>query len=155
MRSPAQVVAVLVSSLGGFAVLLYVFFRVGLAPVLLLWGAGPIEAIGRSWELTRGHVIQVLRWVVVSGLIIGILGAVVSGIVSAIFGSFGQAAVGQYLGTLLIAPVGLVSSIVLVLLARLLMSPVQPAPPPPALPDWMNQGSSGQEPPTLPPPDGG
>jgi hypothetical protein len=142
--------AVLIAFLGGFVGLMYVALRLGLAPVLLLWGAGPIESFSKSWELTRGNMGRVLRWFIVSGLIIGLFGALLSAIVSAFFGSFGQAAVGQYLGTLLVAPVGLVTAIIQVLLARLLMSPPQVAPPP-ALPEWMHQTTPAAEPPPTPP----
>jgi hypothetical protein len=139
--------------LGGLAAGVYLALRLGLAPVLLLWDLGPIEAFGRSWALTRGQLGRVFRWLVVSGAIIGIGGAVISGVVTAFFGIFGQVAVGQYLGTLLVAPVGVVSSIVLVLLARLLSSPEPTAPrPTAALPDWMQQGGPPAEPPTSPPP---
>ena len=143
--------AILILIIGVFAAFLYVVLRLGLAPVLLLWGAGPIEAFGKSWELTRGHLGRVFRWFVVSGLIVGLLGGVVSATISAIFGTMGQAAVGQYLGTLLVAPAGLVTAIVQVLLARLLMSPPQAPPPPPALPDWMGPTTSPADHPPTPP----
>ena len=143
--------AILILIIGVFAAFLYVVLRLGLAPVLLLWGAGPIEAFGKSWELTRGHLGRVFRWFVVSGLIVGLLGGVVSATISAIFGTMGQAAVGQYLGTLLVAPAGLVTAIVQVLLARLLMSPPQAPPPPPALPDWMHPTTTPADHPPTPP----
>lgn len=143
--------AILILIIGVFAAFLYVVLRLGLAPVLLLWGAGPIEAFGKSWELTRGHLGRVFRWFVVSGLIVGLLGGVVSATISAIFGTMGQAAVGQYLGTLLVAPVGLVTAIVQVLLARLLISPPQAPPPPPALPDWMHPTTTPADHPPTPP----
>ena len=143
--------AILIFIVAVFAGFLYLVLRLGLAPVMLLQGAGPIESFSRSWDLTRGHLGQVFRWFFVSGLIIGLLGAVVSAVVGAFFGAVGQYAVGQYLGTLLIAPVGLVTVIVQVLLARLLTSPTQASAPPPALPEWMNQTTPAAEPPPTPP----
>ena len=131
---------------------MYVFvaLRVGLAPVFLLWGAGPIESIGRSWELTRGQLGRVFRWVLVSAVLVGIAAAAIGAIVGALFTAFGQPVAGQLMGTVVAAPLGLVGSIVFVLLARLLSSPIQPPPPAAALPDWMNQGGPPGEPPSPP-----
>lgn len=144
--------AVVIFFLGVFAASIYFILRLGLAPVMLLWGAGPIESLGKSWELTRGHLGQVFRWFFVSGLVIGLLGGLVSAAIGGFFaGALGQVAVGQYLGTLLIAPAGLVTIIVQVLLARLLMSPPQAPAPPPALPEWMNQTTPPAESPPTPP----
>lgn len=143
--------AILIGFLVGFVGLVYVVTRLGLAPVLLLWGAGPIESFSKSWELTRGNVGRAFRWFFVSSLVVGLLGGVVSAIVGGFFGAFGQVAVGQYLGTLLVAPAGLVTAIVQVLLARLLMSPPQASAPPPALPEWMNQATPPAESPPTPP----
>ncbi len=143
--------ALLLSFVGGVVGLIYLVTRIGLAPALLLRGAGPIEAIGQSWALTRGHVLQVFRWLIVAGLIVGIVASLVSGAVGAVFAAVGQPSVGQYLGGLLVAPAGLVSAIVQLLLTRLLMSPPQAPPPPPALPEWMNQTTPAVEPPAPPP----
>ena len=143
-------VAILLATVGGLVGYLFVVFRVVLAPVLLLEGSGPVESIGRSWQLTRGHLGRVFRWVIVSGLIVGLGAALISGLIAAMFASIGQPAVGQFLGTLAASPIALVGPIVVVLLARLLSGPVE-APPPPALPDWMNQSPTAQEPPTTPP----
>ncbi len=146
--------AILVTVLGALIGSLLVTLRVGLAPVLLLSGAGPIEAIGRSWALTRGHLGQVFRWLVVSGVVVGIGGGVISAVSDALFRTLGLPIVGQILGTVVIAPLGLVGSIVLVLLMRLLSSPTQPPRPQPALPDWMNPDRAAADPPTTPSTDG-
>lgn len=143
--------AVLIALLGGFLAFVYFDLRLGLAPVLLLFGAGPIESFRQSWDLTRGHVGRVFRWLFVAGLVVGLLGGLVSAIVGALFGAMGQAAVGQYLGTLVIAPIGLVTTVVQLLLARLLMSPPEAPAPPPALPEWMNQTPPPTDPAPAPP----
>jgi len=144
-------VAILVATIGWLVVYLLVVLRVVLAPVLLLEGAGPVESIGKSWALTRGHIGRVFRWVIVSGLIVGLGAALISAVIAGLFAGLGQPAVGQFLGTLVASPIGLVGTIVVVLLARLLSSPVQAPPPPPALPDWMNPSGPASEPPTSPP----
>ena len=46
-RSPALALAILLTVIGGFVVYLLAGLRIGLAPVLLLSGAGPVESIGR------------------------------------------------------------------------------------------------------------
>ena len=143
--------AILLATIGGIVGYLLVVLRVVLAPVLLLEGAGPVESIGRSWQLTRGHLGRIFRWVIVGGLIIGLGAAAISGLIGAMFAAIGQLAVGQFLGTLAASPLALVGPIVVVLLARLISSPVQVPPPPPALPEWMNQGPPASEPPTAPP----
>ena len=142
--------AILVATIGGLIGYVLVVLRVVLAPVLLLEGATPLASIRRSWEMTRGHVGRVFRWVIVSGLIVGVGAAVISGLIAAVFAAMGQPGVGQFVGTLIASPIGLVGVIVVVLLARLLSGPVQ-APPPPALPDWMNQSGPASEPPSAPP----
>src|SRR5687768_2435294 len=82
--------AILVATIAGIIGYLLLVFRVVLAPVLLLEGAGPVESIGRSWQLTRGHLGRVFRWVIVSGLIIGLGAAVISGLIAAMFAAIGQ-----------------------------------------------------------------
>jgi hypothetical protein len=143
--------AILVATMGGLIGYVLVVLRVVVAPVLLLEGAGPVESIGKSWELTRGHLGRVFRWVIVSGLIIGLGAGLISGLIAGLFAAIGQPAVGQFLGTLIASPIGLVGTIVVVLLARVLSSPVQAPPAPPALPDWMNPSGPTSEPPTAPP----
>jgi hypothetical protein len=128
-----------------------VALRLGLAPVFLLWGAGPIEAIDKSWALTRGHVGRVFRWFVVIGVLIGALSAAVSSVIAALFSAVGLALVGQLVGTVLVAPLGVVQSIGFVQLARLLSNPIPPPAPPEGLPDWMTPGGPAGEPPTAPP----
>jgi hypothetical protein len=143
--------AILLTVVGAFVAYVFVILRVGLAPVLLLWGAGPVESIGRSWALTRGQLGRVFRWLTVSAVVVSVAAGVVGAVVGAVFGAFGQPIFGQLMGTLIAAPLGLVGSIVIVLLARLLSSPVPPSPPPAtALPDWMNPSGPAGEPPTAP-----
>ena len=128
--------ALLVVMIGGFIGYLYAVLRLGLSLVLLLTGAGPIEAMRLSWERTRGHAGRMFRWLFVSGVILGIAGGVIAALVGAVIGLLGQPIFGPILGPVVAAPFGLMGSIVLVLLARLISSPDQPPPPPP-LPDWM------------------
>jgi hypothetical protein len=142
--------AVLLTVIGGCVAYVYIILRLGLAPVLLLWGAGPIEAIGRSWALTRGHMGRVFRWLIVSAVVVGIAAGIIGAVVGAVFAAFGQLVLGQLFGTLFAAPLGLVGSIVFVLLARLLSNPIPPPSPTAALPDWMNPGGPAGEPPTAP-----
>lgn len=143
--------AILVTAVGGSIAYVYFIVRLALIYVLLLSGAGPIEAIGRSWELTRGHLGRVFRWLLVSGLVVGIAAGVTGAVIGAVFAVFDQLVLGQVLGMVVAAPFGIVGSIVIVLLARLLTNPVQPtSPPPTALPDWMNPNSPAGEPPTAP-----
>lgn len=143
-------IAILVATLGGLIGYVLVVLRVVLAPVLLLEGAGPVESIGRSWVLTRGHLGRVFRWAIVSGLVIGLGAALISGSIAGLFAAIGQPAVGQFVGTLVASPIGLVGPIVVILLSRLLSGPVQ-APPPTALPEWMNQAATPPESPPTPP----
>lgn len=142
--------AILVAVILAFALVLVVGLRLGLAPILLLWGAGPIEAIDRSWNLTRGHVGRVFRWFVVVGVLVALLSAAVSGVITALFSAVGLPIVGQLAGAVVVAPIGLMQSIGFVQLARLLQNPIPPPPPPPALPDWMNPPAP-QDPPGGPP----
>lgn len=56
--------------------LLYLLLRLCLASTLAADGLGPFAALGRSWSLTRGQVIWLLRWVIwliVASLVFGIL----------------------------------------------------------------------------------
>ena len=142
--------AIFLATIAGIVGYLLVVFRVVLAPVLLLEGAGPLESIGRSWQLTRGHLSRIFRWVIVGGLVVGLGAAAISGVIAAMFAAVGQPAVGQFLGTLAASPLALIGPIVVVLLARLLSGPVA-APPQPVLPAWMNANPSAPEPPTAPP----
>ena len=143
--------AFLIAFVGGLIAYFYFFLRLSLVFVLLLSGYGPPRRSKRSWELTRGHIGQVFRWLFVSGLVVGIAAGLIGAIVGAVFIAFDQPVIGQILGTVIAAPLSIVSSIVLVLLVRLLTSPVQPAPPPsPALPEWMNPDGPTAEPPTAP-----
>jgi hypothetical protein len=134
----------------GFVLVAVLELRLGLAPVFLLWGAGPIEAIDKSWAITRGHVRRVFRWFVVIGVLIAALSAAVSGVIATVFSAVDLAFVGQLVGTVIVAPLGVVQSIGVVLLARLLSNPIPPATPPEGLPDWMKPRGPGEEPPNAP-----
>ena len=140
--------ALLVAVILAFTLVVVVGLRLGLAPIMLLWGAGPIEAIDRSWNLTRGHLGRVFRWFVVVGVLIALLSAAISGVITALFSAVGLPFVGQLAGAVVVAPLGVMQVIGLIQLARLLQNPIPPPPPPPALPDWMN-------PPAPPDPPGG
>jgi hypothetical protein len=142
--------ALLITGIGGFIGYLFAVLRLGLSLVLLLTGAGPIEAMRLSWERTRGQMGRMFRWLFVSGLVLGIAGGVAAALVGAVIGVLGQPILGQILGPIVAAPFGLMGSIVLVLLARLISSPNQPPPPPP-LPDWMNRPAATDEPAGGPP----
>jgi len=141
---------ILVTIILAFVLVAVVGLRLGLAPILLLWGAGPIEAIDRSWNLTRGHVGRILRWFVVVGVLVGLLSGAISGVITALFSAIGLAFIGQLVGAVVVAPFGVMQAIGFVQLARLLQDPIPPPPPPPALPDWMNPPAP-QEPPGSPP----
>jgi len=141
--------AILVAFILAFALVVVVGLRLGLAPILLLWGAGPIEAIDRSWNLTRGHLGRVFRWFVVVGVLVALLSAAISGVITALFSAVGLPFVGQLMGGIVVAPLGVMQAIGFIQLARLLQNPIPP-PAPPALPDWMNPPAP-QEPPGGPP----
>ncbi len=130
--------AFLLAIILAFALVVVGALRLALAPIMLLWGAGPIEAIDRSWSLTRGHLGRVFRWLFVIGLLVGSLSAAVSGVIAALFSAVGLSSVGQLAGAVVVAPFGLMQAIGLVQLARLLQNPIPPPTPPPALPDWMD-----------------
>jgi len=142
--------ALLVAVILAVGLFVVVGLRLGLAPIMLLWGAGPIEAIDRSWNLTRGHLGRVFRWFVVVGVLVALLSAAISGVITAMFSAAGLPFVGQLAGAVVVAPLGVMQVIGLVQLARLLQNPIPPPLPPPALPDWMNPPAQ-QEPPGGPP----
>lgn len=142
--------ALLVVVILAVALLVVVGLRLGLAPIMLLWGAGPVEGIDRSWNLTRGHLGRVFRWFVVVAVLIALLSAAISGVIAAVFAAVGLPFVGQLAGAVVVAPLGVMQAIGLVQLARLLQNPIPPPPPPPALPDWM-QTPASQDPPGGPP----
>lgn len=147
--------AILLCSIGGFVAYIYVVLRLALSPVLLLSGAGPIKAIRMSWELTRGHMARVFRWLFVSGLVVGLAAGLIGAVFGGIFAILGQPLVGQFIGTVIAAPFALIGSIVFVLLVRLLSSPLPPPPPAAALPDWMNPNAPAPDAPATPAPEGG
>lgn len=139
----------LVAAVVGLASFIFVLLRLALAPILLLWGGGPIEAIQRSWQITRGHLGIVFRWLFVTGLIVGIAAGVVSAALSLVFAAVGLTTVGQFLGSLLYGPFLVVDAVVFLRLIRVLTGPVAPPLPPPDLPAWMN-APAPVEPPAAP-----
>jgi MFS family permease len=142
--------AILLTFIAGFVAYLLGAVRIGLAPVMLLRGAGPVESIERSWQITKGQFGRVFRWFVVTFLIIGIASAVIGGVVSAFLGALGLVAVAQVLASALAAPFVVMGAIVFLLLVRLLSSPLPPPPPAAALPDWMNQTAPAPDAPATP-----
>jgi hypothetical protein len=120
-----------------FAVFVAVFIRVAVAIPLTLEGAGPVEALRRSWQLTAGHAGMVFRWVIVIGLLVGLVSALLSGLVTGVFGGVGGRVAGQLLGGAVTAPLAIVSAIAILLLLRLLKDPAPTAVPTPDLPSWM------------------
>jgi len=141
---------VLLAAIAWFVAGIFFVVRLAIAPALLASGASPIESITRSWQMTSGRFLLVLRWVLVAGVIVSLGASAISGVVSYVFGSVGLYPVGAVVGTAFVGPFSVVSAIVLVLLARLLSGPIEP-PPPPELPAWMNAPSA--EPPPAPPVD--
>jgi hypothetical protein len=124
--------------------------RIGLAPVLLLQGAGPIESIRRSWQITNGRYGRVFRWLFVTYLIIGIGAALIGGAVGAVLGAAGLYGLAQLIATAISAPFVVMGAIVVILLVRLLTSPEAPPPPAAALPDWMTPTTPAADPPATP-----
>ncbi len=144
--------AILLTFVAALVAYFAAIFRLGLAPVLLLWGAGPIESMTRSWQITRGHVGRVFRWLFVTALIVGLASGIIGGIIGALFGALGLFGLAQLITAAVSAPFVLLGAIVFILLYRVLTAPELPPPAPTAdLPDWMNTTTPPAEPPpTLP-----
>ena len=145
-------VLVLLAFIAWFVAVLFFVVRLAIAPALLVSGAGPIESIQRSWQMTKGHAWTVLRWLIVAAAIVGIAASAISSVVSVVFGTVGLYLLGSVIGAVITGPFTVVNAIVLVLLARLLSGPIEP-PPPPDLPAWMN-AAGPPEPPATPSPGG-
>jgi hypothetical protein len=92
-------------------------------------GAGPIEAIEKSVRLTRGRLGQVFRWLIVSGLVVGVTSLVIGAVVDGAFGGIGQPILGALVRSVAVAPLELVSAIVIVRLAAVLSGPQMPPEP--------------------------
>jgi len=122
-----------VAIIGYFAVLL----RLAVAPVLLLNGDGPIEAIRHSWRLTSDRYLQLIRWLVVTALVVGIVTGLVNAIMVAIGDGVRQPLVGQIAGIIAITPLTMVSLIVYVRLTRLISGPPPAPATAPSVPAWM------------------
>jgi hypothetical protein len=132
--------ALLLVSITWFVGVIVFIVRLAIAPVLLVSGAGPVEALRKSWQMTRGHALRVLRWWIVLAVVVAIAGGAISAVVNLAFGAVGLYVVGSIVVTALTGPFTVVEVIVLVLLARLLSRPIEP-PSPPDLPAWMNAPS--------------
>lgn len=130
-------IAALIVAILYFVGAVVVFLRLGIAPALMLAGAGPVAALQGAWNLTRGHLLRVFRWLFVAAVLVGLASGLLSSIVGGIFQSLGLLPLGQVVAVALAAPFSLISAIVLIRLAQLLSSPEPPPPPTPALPDWM------------------
>lgn len=141
--------AILIGALVAFVAYFAIAVRLAPSAALLLSGAGPVESIKLSWELTRGQFGRVFRWLLVTVLVIGITSGVVAAVVGAVFGALGLLGLGQVVGAAVAAPVNLLAGIVLIRLTLLLSNPNQLPPPPPPLPDWMNPPGP-QDPPRAP-----
>lgn len=142
--------AVLIIVIGGLVIGVVVELRIALAPVLLLEGAGPVESIRRSWQITKGHLGRVFRWLFVTGLIIAIVSALIGGLIGAVLGALGLIAIGQLISTAVAAPFTVIQAIVVVLLLRVLTSPEAPARPEASLPEWMNRTTAAADTPGAP-----
>ena len=130
------------------AMVAYFAIAVRLAPAtaLLLSGAGPVEAIKLSWELTRGQFGRTFRWLFVTVLVVSVAAGVIGAVIGVVFVAVGFPALGQMIGAAIAAPVNLMAAIVLIRLTLLLSNPNQPPPPPPALPEWMNTTGAAEDP---------
>jgi hypothetical protein len=71
----AQGLGVLLLLAGGVA-LIYVGLRVTFGPLAIFDGAGPIEGLARSWDLTRGAVLRTFGWVLMGALLTLIISVV-------------------------------------------------------------------------------
>ena len=87
-------------------------------------------------------------------MLVALLSAAVSGVITALFSALGLPFVGQLVGAVLVAPLGVMQVIGLIQLARLLQNPIPPPAPPTALPEWMNLPDT-QDPTGAPPLTGG
>ncbi len=142
--------SILLTLIAAFVVYFVVVIRIGLAPVMLLQGAGPIESIRRSWQITNGQYGRVFRWLFVTYLILGIGAALIGGALSAVLGAAGLYGLAQLIGSAISAPFIVMGAIVTILLVRLLTSPEPPPPPAAALPEWMTTSAQAADPPASP-----
>jgi hypothetical protein len=115
--------ALLIAGIGTFILFVGVAARLAIAPVLLLSGLGPIEAIQRSWHATRGHWGQVIRWLLVAGLIVSICATLVNVVVGLLLGSLGIGVVTTIVGPAVAAPFSMITAIVYIQLSSLLTGP--------------------------------
>jgi hypothetical protein len=119
--------AMILVAVGGTVAIIFVSVRLTLAPVLLLWGAGPIAATRESWRLTRGRAGLVFRWILVTGVLIGVPVVVIQAVTGWILGAVNLAFAATLVGTVLVAPFAVVGAIVFVHLTRLLSDAGEPA----------------------------
>jgi hypothetical protein len=142
--------AVLLVLAVGIVVAVAVALRLAVAAAFVLEGDGPIQSLRRSWAVTAGQYGRVFRWVFVGGLLVSLASSLISAIVGALFAVVSLDVAGQLLGAAVSAPLSIVSSVVILLLARVVSSPPparQPAPPVSTdLPAWMGGPSAGPTP---------
>ncbi len=131
-------VAILVCTVVALVAYFAVAVRLAPSAALLLSGAGPVEAIKLSWELTRGQFGRVFRWLLVMVVVIAVTSGVIAAVVGAVFVALGLQGLGSVVGAAVAAPVNLLTAVVLIRLTLVLSNPNQPPPPAPPLPDWMN-----------------
>jgi hypothetical protein len=74
------------------------------APVVVLEGKGPGDALGRSWELVRGHSWRVFAVIVITGIATSVLSRIVQSVVAAILPEFSGLWLGGLVADSLVAP---------------------------------------------------
>jgi hypothetical protein len=113
--------AFLIVGIGALITFVGVAARLLIAPVILLTGAGPVQSIQRSWRATRGHWGQVIRWLSVTALIVGIVGALVNVAAGFVLGALGLGSVTPVVGAAVAAPFHVITAIVYIELSGLLV----------------------------------
>jgi hypothetical protein len=118
--------------------------RFSVAPVLALEGASALDGLRGSWRMTAKHDGQILRWLIASAVLVGLASTIGSEIVSAVFDALGLRTAGLLLGGAIVAPLSIVTSVVLIRLRHVLGTPPAPARPDPGLPDWLRPPPSDE-----------
>jgi hypothetical protein len=117
--------AILIVGIVAFVLYFGIVARLIIAPAILLSGAGPVESIRRSWQATQGHWGQAIRWLLVVGLTIGILGAVVNFVFGLVLGTIGLRSITPIVGAAVAAPFGMIAAIAYIQLDSLLGGSVE------------------------------
>ena len=120
--------------------------RFAVAPVLCLEGASALDGLRGSWRMTAGHGGQILRWLIVSALLVGLASTIGSGIVSAVFDALGLRSAGLLLGGAIVAPLSIVTSVVVIRLRHVLELPQAAGRVDPELPSWLRPPPPDQVP---------